>query len=374
MAVLSSLAAVCLIICSCNPAPGTGSGQPPADTEPGWRIGGELVRSGDKLRYEDGGQTAWERPAEDVTPYQVVSGGPPALLTAVNTDLKMTTWALGDEPRAYPQAFPLLSGSGWSVLSRIPGDSVESALAVTVLDAQGEPAWSSESAQALWPEAVAGGNDTLYLAVAGEIGLETNELIFPLGQNPALAAVALSGGAELWRREIPTEFPVADLQLIALGEGHGLLSLQYDYQIIELVAYSTADGRITGRQRIEGLTAQRLVYPGPEGEYLKVEVSGDRAKLLVLMVAQGLVGYEVDLAAGSFELTKAGAADSAAREENTLSAGGTGTPGPELHPFGQDILPTAAGDTWRIPALLTPGGSVVVIVNGEVVFLDELQT
>ena len=363
MAILSPPVVLGMIICLLMPARCSASSDAEAVAGPDWMAAGVLSLADGRLSYLVDGAEVWSRDGDGVLPYRIVATGAPALATTVGPGLDLATHCLGTHGSSYPDYYPVLAGDGWAVLAAMPRTNELPPLAAVLLDRTGAATWRHDSALALWPATGGGGAScpaALYFAATGDIAEDLNEIIYPLGLNPRLASLAPLSGDLRWEREVPTDFPVAYAELLALGEGYGLLSLQYDYLIHELVCFDTVSGAITGRHRLQGLVAQRLAYPGPGSEYLDIGVNGDTFAALVYIEDEGAQRWELDLATGTLDRSPAEFADGSPVEEYPVPVGGAGTPGPGDHPLEQALLPVAAGDAWRVPALVDNAGNTVV--------------
>src|SRR5690606_28534097 len=111
-----------------------------------------------------------------------------------------------------------------------------------------------------------------------------------------------------------------------------LLLLLYDYEWAELQLLD-GNGQLVERHPLGGQLASNLVYPGPAEEHAELSLEDGVFELLVIMSVGGFERWRISLADGSLERTPAEAPPTRLREENTLPAVGSGSPGPGRAPF-----------------------------------------
>ena len=308
------------------------------------------------LTFSDSGGAYVAKEVPGALPYQVVAFGPPAIVTTVGPGLEVATWALADEAHEYRGMIPLVVEPPLIALAPVvlPYDSNVGAL--TLLAANGEAAWTSEHSELLWPEHTYAEPGVAYVVTTGG-----GDPLFPFGEQVGLVSVDASTGHVIWSQDLDAAFATAGVQLWALTEHWGLLSLQYGYESYEFISFSRKDGSLGLRRMLEGQPATSLVYPGPVEEPFEIKVDGEAIGLRVFLNEGISQWWAFDLAGG--ELARSGSAPPGAilREENDRAPGGSSVPGPDDPPFPQRMLPAAAGPSWTIPALVDGQGRVLVI-------------
>jgi len=309
----------------------------------------------------------WHEPVPDARPYRIVALGPPALATTCGPDLTPTTWAVSDTATAYPGMLPALCLPPLVALSPLPNLDDPDAPGVILLGPTGSVVWQAEAAELLLPETGEADRATAYI-VSGK-----GDLAYNFGAEPRFTAVEASSGHVLWQTALEPRSPVAGVVLWGADSAHGLLSLQYDYELYEFVRFDLRDGSLGERWQLVGQPAFSLVYPGPSDEPSSASLAGSKLSVLVFPQTGPREKWTFELASGEFARSPdQGAPPPSRREDNPLPEEGSGTPSPSAPPFPQRLLPTESGTAWRIPALLSPDGRALVVA-GETAHLVKLN-
>ncbi|GEM_PF-4611704 len=345
---------------SCNEQP-----QVTTASTPGYTVAGELSYANGELAYQNADTPQWRLRRRGARPYQIVAPGPPVLVTALDDQLQVTTWALGDRAHRHTGHFPLVCRPPLVALAALPESEYLPALGCTLLDTDGGMLWGGRYATLLSPATGSLDRETAYVASADVAGKPAPDLLFPFGSAPYLTALDTTTGRVWWSINLKGGGPVADIQLWGLTAERGLLSLQYDYRRYEFVSFDrapTSGGHVEVLDRwpLSGQPLTRIVYPGEFDEPAAVEVEGDYISVAVFADA-AYERWEFDLAAGTLHREPAAPPGDSSREENEAPARGSGPPAVDDPPFPQHLLPTAAADNWRIPALVDALGRVLVI-------------
>jgi outer membrane protein assembly factor BamB len=315
----------------------------------------QLQRRGETLSLLQDGVVVRSCVAGTVQPYRIVSTGAPIVVTAADGDLRVATWAVpaNGDPVRHVDLLPSISQPPLTALIPLTESPSGIAEGLSLLAGDGTVSWTDPRADLLW--AFAGADPAVaYAAVASG-----DDLIYVYGETPQLTAVDAATGRELWRRGLQPLGPAVDIQLWGLSADHGLLLLQYDYEVFEFVSFARSTGDLLQRHRLDGQPAIRLVYPGPTWEPARVKVTGGSVSLAVNDVEQGYQLWTFDLADGTLDKAALPGFAVTAREENALELAGGSTSG--AAPMPQGLLPTETGDNWTIPALLNADGRVLVV-------------
>lgn len=326
----------------------------------------EIVYAGGVLSVVSESGVLWHEPVPDARPYRVVALGPPALATTCGPDLMPTTWAVSDTATAYPGMLPALCLPPLVAISPLPNLDDPYAPGVMLLGPTGSVLWRAEAAELLLPQTGEADRSTAFV-VSGQ-----GDAVFTFGTEPRLTAVEASSGHVLWQTALAPRSPVAGVVLWGAEGAHGLLSLQYDYELFEFVRFDLRRGSLGERWQLVGQPAFSLVYPGPSDEPSRTSFAGSKLSVLVFPQTGPRETWAFDLASG--ELARSpdqGAPPASRREDNPLPEEGSATPGPPAPPFPQRLLPTESGTAWRIPALITADGRALV-VEGETARLVKL--
>lgn len=320
---------------------------------------GSLERAGTLLNYTHAGASVTLSVSEPL-PYRIVCSSQPALLTTIDAALLPTTWAAAQQPCAYPGMLPVVSMPPLVALQQLPASSDAVATDLLLLGPDGTAIWRDTGCELLWPAAA----EQDYLeqpATAYVLRASIGDLVFPYGSTPELLAISLPGGEPTWQLDLKAAGPVAGVELLCVSDTWGLLSLQYDYQIYELLRFQLSDGSLGPRWRLSGQLAARIVYPGALEEPLDVKLRGQRLSVAVIAGSQKYETWDFDLSAGKLHKYPLHTPPAIRREENSAAVGGDAAPDPAEPPFPQGLLPAASGEQWSIPALVSSQGEVLVI-------------
>jgi len=346
LAILAIIAGIPLSACPMNNA----------STAPDFRVQGELAWDGVVLTYVSESAAHVPVDAGHPLPYQVVTLGEPVLVTVLSSQLVPTTYALARDTQVYPGMIPLLADPPLMALGTLLPDEPLSLSAVTLLNSTGEEVFSIDDGALLLP--VVASQDTVecYLVQAGGA-----DMLHLFGPEALLLAVTPADGNARWAVELSAGPPLVDVELWALSSQWGLLCLQYGYDLYELVRFNRATGALGPRWPLAGQPAYTVVYPGQFYEPAELTLDGDVAQCLVDTVEHGWQNWRIDLEQGQLDTVSAAPPSSIRREENELPVGGASIPGPPHPPFPQRLLPAAACDRFKIPALIKDGTSVLVV-------------
>lgn len=330
-----------------------------------YMVDGQLTYAHGELAYEHAGLPIWQEKRRGVRPYQIVALGPPVLVTALDAELQVTTWAMGDRAHRYSRHFPLVCQPPLVALAALPDSEYLPALGCTLLDADGYMLWAKRYGALLSPAAGPLDRETAYVAVADVAGLPAPDLLFPYGSSPYLAALSTTTSRTYWSASLKGDGPVADIQLWGLTAERGLLSLQYDYRRYEFISFDrrpAGSGHVDllDRWPLSGQPLTRIVYPGEFDEPVTVDIEDGVVSVAVFTDAR-YERWEFDLSRGTLHREAAAPPEVVSREENELPDRGSGPPALVRPPFPQHLLPTAAAAEWRIPALVDKQGRVLVI-------------
>jgi outer membrane protein assembly factor BamB len=254
-----------------------------------------------------------------------------------------------------------------------PGTSLPDA--TLLLDSSGRECWRGEGAVLLDPAAGSSLRDQALLLRPGsppDAG-SGQDLLFPFGDSLELVAVDAASGTEQWHTPLPVAFSVADAELLALDEHHGLLVVSYGYVNYEFFCFDRRDGQLNAPgTKLFGQVAYTYSWPGGIGLAGYTTVTDGVAEVGIFTIRSEPQLWRFTLATGELEVASYDP-PAAMAEDNPLPTEGHGAPGPGAAPFPPSILPGAYGESWSITPLVNDAGQALVVISGNTRWVDRFS-